>query len=134
MYCSAAFLLAAVSIAIVNAQSCFPYGGATLPKDGSAPNMSVEDWWCPQSMAYGFQGFSYPMEDGNCNDVANSYDQINADFAQMKRDFDVSVVRLYYVVCTESIVLQNVLRAAVENNLAVIFQVWTNFGDGVRIS
>lgn len=83
-------------------------------------------------MAYGFQGFSYPMENSNCSAIENSFDWIDADFAKMKHDFGASVVRLYYVLCIEAVVFENIIRAAAKNNMAVIFQVWTNFGEGVR--
>ena len=111
--------------------ACFPYGSATLPTDLSKPNVSLADWWCPQSMAYGFQGFSYPLENSDCSDPSNSFSAMNADFARMKADFGATIVRMYYPTCTEASVFRNALQAAVANNMAIIFQVWTNFGDGV---
>jgi hypothetical protein len=123
--------LAAVAGAAPTASACFPYGSATLPKDLSTPNVSLSDWWCPQSMAYGFQGFSYPLEDNDCSAHSNSFDAISADFARMKADFGASIARIYYPTCTKASVFENILRAGVANNMAVIFQVWTNFGDGV---
>lgn len=68
-------------------QACFPYGDSTLPSDLSAPNVPLQQWWCDQSEHYGFQGFSYPMETYACNSTLNSFEQFDADFAQMKRDF-----------------------------------------------
>ncbi|KAK3315168.1 B-(1-6) glucan synthase [Apodospora peruviana] len=109
---------------------CFPYGTATLPKDLSKPHVPLKDWWCPQSMAYGFQGFSYPMEYYDCSAPQNGFEYMRDDFARMKRDFGASIVRMYYPVCTNESVFENAIRAGVANDMAVIFQVWTNFGDG----
>lgn len=131
------FFLAAVAAipasatAIQRDTNCFPYGTAKLPGNLQVPNVSRDQWWCPQSMAYGFQGFSYPLEDGNCNSQSNSYAAMNKDFAQMKRDFGATIIRMYYPVCTQPSVFQHALEAAYNNNMAIIFQVWTNFGDGV---
>ncbi|KOS16712.1 hypothetical protein ESCO_004943 [Escovopsis weberi] len=109
---------------------CFPYKPAELPTNGSAPNVPLNDWWCPQSLQYGFQGFSYPLENSNCNDPSNGYGQMNADFARMKADFGASVVRMYYPLCTQPSVFKNAMRAARDNGMALILQVWTNFGGG----
>lgn len=122
-------------VAVTNGQACFPYGGAELPTDLTAPNVTLDEWWCPQSMAYGFQGFSYPMEIEDCGASENSFEYMDADFAQMKSDFGATVVRMYYPVCTEASVFENAVQAAVKNNMALIFQVWTNFGvDGDDVS
>ena len=113
--------------------NCFPYGSAKLPKDLSKPDITLEDWWCPQSMAYGFQGFSYPLEIDNCSDPSNSFESMNKDFARMKADFGASIVRMYYPTCLDASVFEDALSAGVANDMAVIFQVWTNFGVGVCI-
>lgn len=115
------------------AGNCFPLGNATLPGNFAAPSTPLSQWWCPQSDYYGFMGFSYPLEDGNCADSSNGYAQMNTDFAQMKRDFGASIVRMYYPVCTQSSVFINAIKAAYNNNMGLIVQVWTNFGDGVSI-
>ncbi|CEJ80554.1 hypothetical protein VHEMI00730 [[Torrubiella] hemipterigena] len=112
------------------AANCFPYGNATLPADGSAPTVTRDQWWCPQSMAYGFQGFSYPLENSDCSSSDNGFDKMNKDFAQMKKDFGASLIRMYYPTCTQPSVFENALKAAAKNNMGVIFQVWTNFGSG----
>lgn len=130
---SVAFALSALT-SIGNGQDCFPYGEAELPTDFSAPNVTHDEWWCPQSMAYGFQGFSYPLENEDCSSSDNSFEQMDADFAQMKSDFGASIVRMYYPICTEASVFENAVQAAVKNNIAVMFQVWTNFGSGVCLS
>ncbi|KAI0436656.1 glycoside hydrolase family 17 protein [Xylaria telfairii] len=110
------------------AVNCFPYGSAVIPKDLSVPNVSLNEWRCPLSMAYGFQGFSYPLEESDCSAFSNSFESMNADFAQMKRDFGARIVRLYYPLCLNASVFENALKAGVANNMAVIFQVWTDFG------
>lgn len=107
--------------------TCFPFGGAKLPTDYSAPSTSRSEWWCPQSEMYGFLGFSYPLEVPDCSDYTNSYDSINSDFAKMKRDFGASMVRVYAPECRDSSVWENLLRAAVNNNMGVIPQVWWGF-------
>lgn len=126
--------LPAAATAIQRDANCFPYGSAQLPGNLQAPNVPHDQWWCPQSMAYGFQGFSYPLEDGDCSGSDNSFDAMNQDFAQMKRDFGATIIRMYYPVCTQESVFAAALEAAAANNMAIIFQVWTNFGDGVSIT
>jgi hypothetical protein len=113
--------------------NCFPYGSAVLPKDLSPPNVPLKQWWCPLSMAYGFQGFSYPLEDPDCSAYSNSFDSMNKDFAKMKRDFGAKIVRMYYPLCLQPSVFENALKAGVANDMAVIFQVWTDFGQSVSL-
>jgi exo-beta-1,3-glucanase (GH17 family) len=122
-------LTAASPLSRANAPNCFPYGSATLNTDYSPPSASRADWWCPQSLAYGFQGFSYPLESSDCSDASNGFDAMNADFARMKADFGASIVRAYYPACTDSSVFLNLLKAGVANNMAVIPQIWFDFGD-----
>lgn len=93
------------------------------------PSVSRDEWWCSAEEEYGFLGFSYPLEDGDCNAYSNSFDSMNKDFAEMKQKFGAKYVRLYYPVCTEKSVFENALRAGVANNMAVIPQIWFNFGD-----
>jgi len=81
-------------------------------------------------MQYGFQGFSYALEDGDCSAASNGFDAMNKDFAKMKKDFGATMVRMYYPVCADKSVFINALKAGVANNMAVIPQVWFNFGDG----
>ncbi|KHN98846.1 B-(1-6) glucan synthase [Metarhizium album ARSEF 1941] len=61
---------------------------------------------------------------------ASGFNRMNEDFAKMKEDFGASIVRMYYPTCTKSIVFKNAIRAAAKNNMAIILQVWTNFGNG----
>jgi hypothetical protein len=113
-----------------NPPNCFPFGSATLNKSNVKPSVSRSDWWCPQSMTYGFLGFSYPLE-GGCSD--DGYAQINSDFAAMKRDFGATLVRIYLPECYTTVIWHNVLHAAINNNMGVILQVaWPLNGDPVR--
>lgn len=52
---------------------------------------------------------------------------MSKDFGQMKRDFGASIVRVYYPGCTQASVFENLVRAAVANNMAVIPQIWFGF-------
>ena len=115
------------SIETERSTSCFPFGGAKLPSDYSAPSVSRSQWWCPQSEMYGFMGFSYPLEVPDCNDYTNSYDKFNTDFAKMKKDFGATMVRIYAPECRKSSLWENLLRAAVKNNMGLIPQVWWGF-------
>lgn len=116
------------------AGSCFPYGTATLNQDLSPPNVPRDQWFCSLDQQYGFQGFSYPLEDDSCSSDTNSFDKMNKDFARMKKDFGASIVRLYYPMCTQSVVFENALRAGVVNNMAVIPQIWFGWDNDVSIS
>ncbi len=126
-------LLAAVNALPASTSSgssaCFPFGEATLPIDYSAPSVSRSEWWCPQSEMYGFMGFSYPLEVSDCSDHTNSYAAIDADFARMKKDFGASIVRVYAPECRDASIWKNLLKAAVNNNMGVITQVWWGFSD-----
>jgi hypothetical protein len=83
-------------------------------------------------MTYGFLGFSYPLE-GGCSD--DGYAGINSDFAAMKKDFGATLVRIYLPECYTTVIWQNVLHAAINNNMGVILQVaWPLNGDPVSIS
>ncbi|KAM7194948.1 glycoside hydrolase family 17 protein [Rhypophila sp. PSN 637] len=123
-------IVAAAALVAAKKPHCFPYGTATLPKDLSKSNVPLKDWWCPKSMAYGFQGFSYPMAYYDCAAPQNGFEYMRDDFARMKRDFGASIVRMYYPVCMNESVFENAIRAGVANDMVVIFQVWTNFGVG----
>ncbi|KAJ2976248.1 hypothetical protein NQ176_g5056 [Zarea fungicola] len=90
--------------------------------------MTRSDWWCPQSMAYGFQGFSYPLENGDCSAWENSVDAMDQDFQRMKQDFGATIVRMYYPGCTQASVFTNAMEAAARNNMGIILQVNTFFG------
>ncbi len=87
-------------------KNCFPYGTAKISCALHTPDVPLDQWWCPTSMAYGFQGFSYPLENGNCSAWENGYEAMYRDFKQMKRDFGATIIRMYYPVCTNSAVFE----------------------------
>lgn len=125
-----------------DAPACFPYGNVTLPSDYSAPSVARDDWWCSSDLQYGFQGFAYPLEDGNCDDDGNQFDTISADFAEMKK-FGATMVVPYLPTCTSESLWVNLLKAGVANNMGVILQVdwslddppiedqWSNIRDSI---
>jgi hypothetical protein len=109
--------------------NCFPFGTARLNQDFTPPSVSRDDWWCPQSMFYGFLGFSYPME-GDCSTDVLS--QIDSDFARMQSDFGATMVRVYLPECYDDSIWIKLLEAGVKYNMAVILQVaWPLNGDPV---
>ncbi|WPG99463.1 Hypothetical protein R9X50_00227700 [Acrodontium crateriforme] len=109
--------------------NCFPLGDSArqLPKDYSKPSVSRQDWWCTYAQTYGFLGFSFPLEDSDCSAYSNSYDSMNDAFARMKKDFGASMVRVYAPECRQASVWENLLKAGVNNNMAVIPQIWWGF-------
>ncbi|EXJ69867.1 uncharacterized protein A1O5_06939 [Cladophialophora psammophila CBS 110553] len=107
--------------------NCFPFGSASFNGSLEAPNMTRKEWWCPQSMTYGFLGFSYPME-GECYD--DSFDRINADLQRQKRDFGASLIRVYLPYCYTTYIWESLIKAAVANDMGVVAQVaWPLNGD-----
>lgn len=124
--------LPAVHQIAADGSTCFPWGSAVLDKSNAAPSVSRSDWWCGQDTMYGFLGFSYPLE-GGCGD--DGYSGINSDFAAMKRDFGATLVRIYLPECYTTTIWNNVLKAAINNNMGVIMQVaWPLNGDPVSIT
>ncbi|KAH8807990.1 hypothetical protein F5884DRAFT_752559 [Xylogone sp. PMI_703] len=130
-----AYALPAVPVDVIERHSnptphCFPFGSAGfLPNDFIPPRISREEWWCPQSMTYGFLGFSYPMEYG-CED--ESYEKINRDFGMMRRDFGATMARVYLPQCYTTEIWENLIRAGVNNNMAIVIQVaWPLNGDAL---
>ena len=108
--------------------NCFPYGSAQLDANYEAPGVPRDQWWCPKESQYGFQGFSYPLEDSDCSGSDDSFDKMNEDFAEMKENFRAKV---YYPGCTKSTLFENLLKAGVANNMAVIPQIWFGFDGDV---
>ncbi|KAL8293079.1 hypothetical protein RQP46_000773 [Phenoliferia psychrophenolica] len=108
--------------------SCFPLGSATLPTSGAPDGVSRDDWWCEANLMYGFMGFSYPLESSNCDDSTNSFSAISADFKAMKAR-GASMVRIYAPECRQVSVWENLVQAAVANNMGIIVQVWWGFLD-----
>jgi hypothetical protein len=109
---------------------CFPFGSATLNKDFKVPDIPRDEWWCPQAEFYGFLGFSYPIEYG-CDQEPDSL--IDADFAEMKKSFGASMVRVYLPGCYTDAIWEELLEAGVKHDMAVVVQVaWPLNGDPVR--
>ena len=96
---------------------CFPLS-ATLAA-GQLPNMTRSQWWCDSSLEYGFLGFSYPLEVSDCSDKSNSLKQISADFADMKKTYGATHVRIYAPECRDQTIWQTLIAAAVANNMYV---------------
>ncbi|KIJ40282.1 glycoside hydrolase family 17 protein [Sphaerobolus stellatus SS14] len=107
--------------------NCFPFG-ATI-SGGEPPSVSRDEWWCVSSQQYGFLGFSYPLEDADCNAYSNQLAKISQHFQRMESDFGATMVRVYAPECREESVWKNLLQAENDNNIAAIPQVWWGFGD-----
>lgn len=124
---SLAALLSGVSgLARVSSRSapnpnCFPFGSqARLNADLQPPHVSREDWWCPQSDFYGFLGFSFPFQFTNEDfEVAS----ISSHMQQMKRQFGATMIRMYIPESYTTQLWENVLEAAILNNMGVVVQV-----------
>lgn len=106
--------------AATNRSACFPYVLPEALSLDSAPSLNRSQWWCEPSLLYGWLGFSYPLEDSDCSDSTNSFDQINKDFARMKSEFGATLVRVYAPECRELSLWENLVRAGVENGMGVI--------------
>lgn len=126
-FASLAALLSGVSgLARVSERSapnpnCFPFGSqARLNADLQPPHVSREEWWCPQSDFYGFLGFSFPFQFTNEDfEVAS----ISSHMQQMKRQFGATMIRMYIPESYTTQLWENVLEAAILNNLGVVVQV-----------
>ena len=112
-----------------NTKGCFPLNPSVKLNSNykTPPNVSLKDWWCTKQQHYGFMGFSYPIEESNCSADSNSYKTISADFKKMKQDFGATMVRVYAVECRDTSIWINLLKAAVDNQMAVIGLVWFGY-------
>ncbi|KAL7918549.1 hypothetical protein ACQKWADRAFT_303788 [Trichoderma austrokoningii] len=101
--------------------SCFPFGAeAKLNANLQPPHVSREEWWCPQSDFYGFLGFSFPFQFTNEDfEVAS----ISSHMQQMKRQFGATMIRMYIPESYTTQLWENVLEAAILNNMGVVVQV-----------
>lgn len=101
--------------------SCFPFGAqATLNANLQLPRVSREEWWCPQSDFYGFLGFSFPFQFTNEDFEISS---ISSHMQQMKRQFGATMIRMYIPESYTTQLWENVLEAAILNNMGVVVQV-----------
>ncbi|KAL6803360.1 hypothetical protein GGI42DRAFT_342662 [Trichoderma sp. SZMC 28013] len=126
-FASLAALLSGVSgLARVSERSapnpnCFPFGSqARLNADLQPPHVSREEWWCPQSDFYGFLGFSFPFQFTNEDFEVTS---ISSHMQQMKRQFGATMIRMYIPESYTTQLWENVLEAAILNNMGVVVQV-----------
>jgi len=119
-------LLLLTLLGLVSAQNCFPLGSAKFGQN--APNVSRSNWWCNNDQTYGFLGFSYPMEDENCNSDSNSYATISRDMQRMKQWYNATFIRTYLTSCRQPSVWKNLVRAGRDNNMGVIGMIWWDFG------
>jgi hypothetical protein len=101
--------------------NCFPFGTSRqLNLDLQPPQMSRDEWWCTQDMFYGFLGFSYAFQFTNLDyDVAT----ISNDMIRMKQDFGATMIRMYIPESYTVQLWENVIEAAILNNMGVVVQV-----------
>jgi hypothetical protein len=70
--------------------------------------------------------------EGECYD--DSYERINADLQRQKRDFGASLIRVYLPYCYTTYIWENLIQAAVTNDIGIVAQVaWPLNGDPVRV-
>lgn len=101
--------------------SCFPFGAeAKLNANLQPPRVSREEWWCPQSDFYGFLGFSFPFQFTNEDFEVSS---ISSHMQQMKRQFGATMIRMYIPESYTTQLWENVLEAAILNDMGVVVQV-----------
>jgi hypothetical protein len=101
--------------------NCFPFGTSRiLSLDLQPPQMSRSEWWCSQDMFYGFLGFSYAFQYTNMDfDVAT----ISKDMVRMKQEFGATMIRMYIPESYTTELWENVIQAAIENNMGIVTQV-----------
>lgn len=104
-----------------NNPNCFPFGTShRLNIDLQPPPMSRSDWWCSQDMFYGFLGFSYAFQYTNMDfDVST----ISKDMVRMKQEFGATMIRMYIPESYTMELWENVIQAAILNNMGVVLQV-----------
>jgi len=96
-----------------SSDACYP----TSTQWGNGPNgMPRSQWFC-QSF-HGFLGFSYPVEDNNCDDY--SYEGFKNDFNRHKTQYNATFVRLYLPVCYQTSFWVKMVKAARDTSMALI--------------
>jgi len=78
--------------------------------------MPRSQWWC--SSFGGFLGFSYPVEDDDCNDY--SYGAFKADFTRHRTQYNATFVRLYLPTCRSTAFWVEMIKAARDSSVALI--------------
>ncbi|KAG9316305.1 glycoside hydrolase family 17 protein [Chiua virens] len=81
---------------------------------------SLDNWWCPMDTEYAFMGFSYEVT------TCQSPNQLNSDFADIKKNFNGRYVRLYGA-CDNPGFYDDVVDAAWNNGLGVQALIWFGF-------
>jgi len=108
-----AILLICLGLISLCSAGCFP----TSLQWGQGPNgMPRDQWWC--STFDSFLGFSYPVEDDNCNDY--TYQGFKDDFQRQKTLYNATFVRLYLPVCRQTSFWVNMIKAARDTSMALI--------------
>lgn len=110
----------ALAVAADCQRSCFPALNFTMPTQ--VPS-SLDGWWCSMDCEHAFLGFSYEVT--GCQSLS----QLNADFADMRKNFNARYVRLYGG-CDQSGFYDNVIEAAWQNTLGVHALIWFGFTGG----
>jgi len=122
MKASVLLLVACLAFALANSggsqvqlnAGCYPL---TRGWESGPGNQTLDQWWCPADMLYGFLGFSYPLED-SCN--AFNYNSFVKDFKNMKAKFNATFVRIYLPTCSDTSFWVNMIKAARDTNMALI--------------
>ncbi|KAF8551338.1 hypothetical protein OG21DRAFT_1598518 [Imleria badia] len=99
---------------------CFPSLNFQMPS--SVPD-SLDNWWCPTDTEYAFMGFSYEVTE------CQSPSQLNAEFADIRNNFNSRYVRLYGA-CDNDGFYDDVVDAAWNNALGVHALIWFGFQGG----
>ncbi|KAF8135786.1 glycoside hydrolase superfamily [Boletus edulis] len=86
------------------------------------PN-SLDNWWCPMDGEYAFMGFSYEIT------ACQSPNQLNAEFADIRKNFNGRYVRLYGF-CDNDGFYDEIVNAAWNNGLGVHALIWFGFTGG----
>ncbi|KIJ19026.1 glycoside hydrolase family 17 protein [Paxillus involutus ATCC 200175] len=84
---------------------------------------SLDNWWCPMDIEYGFVGFSYEIT------TCQSLTQLKQDFADIRNTFSGRYVRLYGF-CDNSGFYDDIVDAAWDNGLGVHALIWFGFTGG----
>jgi len=118
----------AASTAFADAAGCFPL---SQPWGSGPGSMTRDQWWCGADDLYGFLGFSYPVEDNNCNDY--SYDAFKNDFTKQKAKFNATFVRLYLPVCYSTNFWVEMVKAARDSSVALIPMVFWDWQQNDKV-
>ncbi|KAG8213636.1 glycoside hydrolase family 17 protein [Butyriboletus roseoflavus] len=81
---------------------------------------SLDNWWCSMDTEYAFMGFSYEVT------ACQSPSQLNAEFADIRRNFNGRYVRLYGA-CDSSGFYDDIVDAAWNNGLGIHALIWACF-------